>query len=64
MSEKEKKFEKSISKLEEIVNKLEEGNLDLDSAIKLYEEGVELSRFCQNKLNKTEQKVFVFSLDT
>ena len=54
---KELKFEKAIQRLEEIVNELETGEFDLDKAIKIFEEGLELSKFCKDKLNKAEQKI-------
>ena len=44
-------------KLEEIVLQLEEGELSLEEALKKFEEGVELSRFCTEKLARAEEKV-------
>src|ERR1700674_4392813 len=50
-------FEFSLTRLEEIVGKLESANLSLDDAMKLFEEGVQLSRDCQKYLEQAEGKV-------
>ncbi len=50
-------FENSVARLEEIVQKLESANLSLDEAMKLFEEGVKLSRECQKHLELAEGKV-------
>ena len=50
-------FECSLGRLEEIVGKLENANLSLDEAMKLFEEGVQLSRECQKHLEQAEGKV-------
>jgi exodeoxyribonuclease VII small subunit len=50
-------FETALKKLEEIVKKLENGELTLDSALELFEEGVKLSRFCHSKLEEAERRV-------
>jgi len=50
-------FEYSLARLEEIVKKLESANLSLDDAMKLFEEGVLLSRDCQKYLEEAEGKV-------
>ena len=50
-------FEFSLARLEEIVGKLENANLSLDEAMKLFEEGVQLSRDCQKYLGEAEGKV-------
>lgn len=52
-------FEKALKRLEEIVNKLESGDLPLDESLKIFEEGVKLSRFCAKKLDEAERKVEV-----
>jgi exodeoxyribonuclease VII small subunit len=53
----EKKFEKALEQLEEIVRKMEEGDLTLDESLKAFEEGINLSRFCSDKLDEAERKV-------
>lgn len=50
-------FEKAMERLEKIVDDLESGNLGLDESIKVFEEGVELSRKCHKKLTEAETKV-------
>ena len=50
-------FERSLARLEEVVQKLENANLSLDEAMKLFEEGVELSRECQKQLEQAEGRV-------
>ncbi len=50
-------FEKKLSRLEEIVQKMERGELALDESMKLFEEGVKLSRECQTQLTKAEAQV-------
>ena len=50
-------FEKKIERLEKIVHSMEEGDLSLEDSLKLFEEGVKLSRQCHEQLNKAEQKV-------
>lgn len=62
MTDKKKKdedisFEESLKKLEEIVEELEKGELNLDDALKLYEEGMHFSDKCLEKLNETKKKV-------
>jgi exodeoxyribonuclease VII small subunit len=53
----EKKFEDSLERLETIVEKMESGDLTLDQAMKYYEEGIRLSRFCYKKLDEAEKKI-------
>ena len=50
-------FERSLARLEEVVKKLENANLTLDDAMRLFEEGVELSRDCQKQLEEAEGRV-------
>jgi exodeoxyribonuclease VII small subunit len=50
-------FETSIKKLESIVEKLEEGDLDLDTSLKSFEEGVALVKECQKIISEAELKV-------
>ena len=50
-------FEHSLARLEEIVRRLESASLSLDDAMKLFEEGVALSRDCQKQLDQAEGKV-------
>ena len=50
-------FERSLARLEEVVRKLESPQLSLDEAMKLFEEGVALSRECQKQLEEAEGRV-------
>lgn len=50
-------FEKSLARLEEVVKRLESADLPLDEAMKLFEEGVTLSRDCQKQLEEAEGRV-------
>ena len=50
-------FEKGLARLEEIVEKLESGDLELDQSLAVFQEGIELFRFCAQKLNDAQEKV-------
>ncbi len=50
-------FEKKLKRLEEIVGTMEKGSLALEESLKLFEEGVKLSKDCHEQLSKAEQKV-------
>lgn len=52
-------FESSMEKLEEIVNRLESGEESLENSLKLYEQGIEISKYCQEILQTAEQKITV-----
>ena len=56
-------FENAMSRLETIVQELESGDLTLDDALKKFEEGIKLSRFCSKKLDETEKKVSILLKD-
>jgi exodeoxyribonuclease VII small subunit len=58
---KEITFEKAVSRLEEIVKKLELGEAPIDESLKMFEEAVSLSRYCNNILLKAEQKVMTLT---
>ena len=55
--ENNKDFETSLKKLEQIVSDLENGDLPLEESIKTFEEGVKLTKHCQNLLSKAELKI-------
>ena len=55
--ENNKDFETSLKKLEKIVSDLENGDLPLEESIKAFEEGVKLTKHCQNLLSKAELKI-------
>lgn len=56
-------FETSLSSLEKIVRKLEEGDLTLEESLKLFEDGVRLSRECQERLNQAERRIEILLKD-
>ena len=58
---KAQSFESKMQRLEEVVNKMESSEVDLEDSIKLFEEGVELSKECQNLLDKAEEKVKILT---
>ena len=49
-------YEQAYKRLEEIVEKLENGSVPLEESMKLFEEGTKLANFCNSKLNAAEQK--------
>jgi len=61
-----KSFEDSLKRLEEISSLLDNEELGLDESIKLYEEGIELSKVCMTKLKEAELKITALkkNLDT
>ena len=52
-----KKFEESLKRLEDIVKQLEQGDLTLDASLKLFEDGIKLSRLCSRQLEEAERRV-------
>jgi exodeoxyribonuclease VII small subunit len=56
-------FEKAMNKLEQIVQELESADLPLEKAIKKFEEGVQLSKFCSEKLDETEKRITILLKD-
>ena len=57
MSKNEKTFEEKLTELESIVKELENGNVDLDSAIKKYTEAMNIAKECSEKLDSAEKAV-------
>lgn len=57
--DKQPDFEKSLKALENLVEKLEKGDMPLEKALKAFEDGVALTRRCQEALKEAEQKVEV-----
>lgn len=51
------KFEASLAKLEEVVKRLESGELSLDEALKAFEDGVKHAAICNKKLTEAEKKI-------
>jgi exodeoxyribonuclease VII small subunit len=54
-----KSFETSLKELEKIVEQLEAGDLPLERSLELFEQGVKLSRDCQQRLDEAERRVEV-----
>ena len=54
-----KTFEQAMKQLEQIVQDLESGDMPLEKAIKTFEEGIQLSKFCSEKLDETEKRITI-----
>ena len=54
---KENKFESALKRLEEISDLLENEDTPLEDSIKLFEEGIELKEFCEDKLKSAKLKI-------
>jgi len=63
MPRMEKSFEKSLDELEKIVRKLEDGDLPLEESLKLFENGVKLSRECRERLTAAERRIEILMKD-
>ena len=63
MADKKQTFETSLKELERIVRRLEEGDLALEDSLKLFEDGVKLSRECQARLDQAERRIEVLLKD-
>jgi exodeoxyribonuclease VII small subunit len=55
--EQPKSFEASLEALEQIVHQLENGDLPLEKSLELFEDGIRLSRQCQERLNQAERRI-------
>jgi exodeoxyribonuclease VII small subunit len=60
---KNQTFESSLGELEKIVRQLEDGDLSLEESLKLFENGVRLSRECQERLNAAERRIEILLKD-
>jgi exodeoxyribonuclease VII small subunit len=56
-------FESSLASLEKVVRELERGDLPLEKSLELFEQGVRLSRECQERLNEAERRIEVLLHD-
>jgi exodeoxyribonuclease VII small subunit len=54
-----KTFEQAMKQLEKIVQDLESGDMPLEKSIKTFEEGIQLSKFCSEKLDETEKRITI-----
>ncbi len=57
------KFEDCLTRLEQIVSALESGNLPLEESLKVFEEGVTLSRHCARYLDEAERRIELLTRD-
>jgi exodeoxyribonuclease VII small subunit len=57
VSDETPSFEAALKQLEEIVQRLEKGELPLEDSLQLYEQGIKLSRLCHQKLEEAEGKI-------
>lgn len=55
------KFEKALLRLQEIVDLLEKGNVDIEKSLEYYEEGIKLIKLCSERLKKIENKISLLS---
>jgi exodeoxyribonuclease VII small subunit len=53
----EEKFEKALAKLEDIVRRMEQGDMTLEESLKAFEEGIRLSRLCAKRLDEAERRI-------
>ena len=57
-------FEASLEALEQIVHQLEDGDLPLDRSLELFEQGIRLSRECQERLSQAERRIEILLRDS
>lgn len=62
-TENDLKFEEAIKQLEEIANELEKGDLDLDSSVSKFEEGMKISKKCNSLLEDAEKRITILLND-
>jgi exodeoxyribonuclease VII small subunit len=62
-NKKQLNFEKSLERLETITAEMENADPDLDKAFTLFSEGIELVKFCSEKLNETKKKIEILTKD-
>ena len=60
---KKKTFESALEQLESIVEELESGSPDLDKMLKLFEEGMKLTKLCQKQLKEVEERISTIMKD-
>jgi len=58
-----KTFELAMKQLEQIVQELEAGDMPLEKAIKKFEEGIQLSKYCTEKLDESEKRITILMKD-
>lgn len=60
----EKTFEESLIELEEIVGRLEDGDMPLEESLALFEQGIKLSRDCRSRLTNAERRIEILTQDS
>jgi len=63
MKEKVISFEEAVIELEFVINKLEKGDLTLDESIEFFQRGIELSKYCNKRLDAIEKKISILIED-
>lgn len=63
VQEQGRTFEASLEALERIVHQLEDGDLPLDKSLELFEQGIRLSRECQERLSQAERRIEILLRD-
>ena len=61
--EREESFEEALKRLEEIVQRLEGGELPLEESLRVFEEGIHLTRVCSDRLEKAEKRIEILMRD-
>ena len=59
-----KTFETAMKQLEQIVQDLETGDMPLEKAIKKFEEGIQISKYCSGKLDESEKRITLLMRDS
>lgn len=59
-----KTFEMAMKQLEQIVQELETGDMPLEKAIKKFEEGIQISKYCSEKLDESERRITLLMRDS
>ena len=60
----EMSFEEAMKELEAVVNRLDQGDVELDASIALYERGAKLKLRCEQELKRAEEKIAAITLDS
>ena len=59
MARKKQTLEKALDRLDEIIQTIESGEVGLETALKLYKEGIDLSSYCNESLSVAEEQIFL-----
>ena len=59
MEKQKRTFETAIEELERIIEKMEKGDMTLDESIQSFQKGIEISKFCSEKLDEVEKKITI-----